>query len=934
MTRILQYISACCLIIVFSVTGWAKSSDIGIQPSVAFFYGIHPPIAKLCQFDWVIVDPASDFPLDNYCLYRSKPIAYAALGEVGRGVAYEDKIDPSWILGRNTAWNNNIIIDQTNPEWQKFFLEHIITPLWEKGYRGFFFDTLDSYQIPLQTQAAQQKQIEAMESLITQVKQRFPDAVILLNRGFPMLPKLAPLVNAVVIESLYQAWNQAKHRYEKTAPLEQQMLFNEITKIKQMNLPIIIIDYLSSDDPQKVIALQNKIKSQGLIPWITNHDLDKIYPDTTVNQIQKPLAREILVLYANQTKLPLFYVPAIRYLGVILEYFGYIPVYRELMEYCPNFDCSLEKKQYAGIVLWVDTADTKNLPVLKWIKTQIDQKIPILFLHGFGVPADASILKELGVMATSVKSTNANLEITYQDPYYIGQEISPTLSPYDFFPICAQSGRVLLQLQNHAKQTEDAVAIMPWGGYALNPFFITFLPNMKASWVINPFEFVSTALRLKTFPIPDTTTENGRRLLSVHVDGDGFANPARWLGGHIAAVELRDQVLKRFRLPSSVSVITGEISPQGMNADRSAYLMKVARSIFALPWVESASHSFSHPFLWVKKGQKGISSMGEENFSLDIPHYQFDANTEITGSVAFINQHLVEPNKPCRLFFWSGMANPSVKQVAIADKDGLLNINGLNDTSISDHSHSLTAVRPLGLKRGNVYQIFAPIDMDFSYINQFSGPLYGFQQVIETWKLTNQPRRLKPMDIYYHIYAASYPAMLKTLIKVYQWAEKQKTMPIYISEYIQKALDFYHIQISQNQDGWSIVSNGSLREFRSALSLGYPDLEHSDNVIGFNEFNHVRYIHLGPGPVARIQYQTQIPTTPYLVDANARIVFWSRQGKHYRYRFKGYVPVKLTLANTSNCRVESPNELKRTATTTNMQHFYSDREDLEIRIDC
>ncbi len=934
MTRIFHYFVACCLMIVISIPGWAKLNDTRAPPSVAFFYGIHPPIAKLCQFDWVVVDPASDFSTDNYCLYQSTPIAYAALGEVGRGVSYESKIDPSWILGRNTAWNNNIIIDQTKPEWQQFFLNEIITPLWEKGYRGFFFDTLDSYQIPLHTQAAQQKQIDAMVSLITQVKQRFPDAIIILNRGFPMLPKLAPVVNAVVIESLYQAWNQAEHRYEKTAPLEQQMLFNEIAKIKQLNLPIIIIDYLSSDNPQKLAALKNKIKSQGLIPWITNNDLDQIYPDPTVNQTQKPFEREILVLYGNQNKLPLFYVPAIRYLGVILEHLGYIPVYRELMEQCPQFDCPVQSKQYAGIVLWVDTADSKNIPILKWVKTQIDRKVPTLFLHGFGVPPDASIIKELGLATASVKSTNTNLKVTHQDPHYIGQEIAPTLSPYDFFPICAQSGDVLLRLESDAQQTEDAVAIMPWGGYALNPFFITFLPNMQASWVINPFEFVSAALRLKTFPIPDTTTENGRRLFSVHVDGDGFANPARWLGGHIAAVELRDKILKRFRIPSSVSVITGEISPQGMNPDRSAYLMKVARSIFALPWVESASHSFSHPFLWVTKGQKEGSSIGEENFSLEIPNYQFNAYAEITGSVAFINQYLAPANRPCRLFFWSGMANPSAQQVAIADEGGLLNINGLNDTSISNHSHSLTAVRPLGLKRGNGYQIFAPIEMDFSYINQFSGPLYGFKKVIETWELTNQPRRLKPMDIYYHIYAAGYPAMLKALVEVYQWAMKQKTMPIYISEYIQKGRDFYHIQMNQSPKGWSITSNGELREFRSSPTLGYPDLEHSENVIGFNEFNHERYIHLGPGPVALIKYKNNMPTTPYLVDANARIIFWDQQGKHYRYRFKGHVPVKLTFANTSQCRVESPTVLKRTNTASNMQHFYSDKEDLEIRIDC
>ena len=113
-------------------------------PSVAFFYGKQPPILQLCAHDIIVVDPDSNFNPDD-CKPISQPIAYVSLGEIPRGVSYEKNIRSEWVIGNNVAWNNNKIIDQTQKEWQTFFINQLIDPLWKKGYRGFFIDTLDSY---------------------------------------------------------------------------------------------------------------------------------------------------------------------------------------------------------------------------------------------------------------------------------------------------------------------------------------------------------------------------------------------------------------------------------------------------------------------------------------------------------------------------------------------------------------------------------------------------------------------------------------------------------------------------------------------------------------------------------------------------------------------------------------------------------------------
>ena len=908
------------------------------EPSVAFFYGKQAPILQLCMYDMVVVDPYSNFKPED-CSPVSQAIAYVSVGEVARDAPYEKNIRPEWVIGKNVAWNNNLVIDQTQKEWQQFFIKQLIDPLWKKGYRGFFFDTLDSYFLSSHDSKQQQAQIDGMVSLIQQIKTQYPDAKIILNRGFQLLPKVHSEVDAVVIESLYHAWNQQKLSYEVTPLADQKQLLTQIDTIRQMQLPIIIIDYLPPGEHARAPALANQIATLGLIPWITDKSLQAIYIKKT-----DLLPRKILLLFTDEHKLPTQYLPSLRFVGTILEYLGYVPDYFNLNE-ISIYPAGDLKNNYAGIILWLDTQDPKNGRLLTWVQQQIKNHIPVVFLNSFGVSLDTRELNQLHLFPTPTKDSIQSLKITTMNAEFIGYEVKPSLMPYYFFPLRAATSQILLQLKNNHQQTEDAVAITSWGGYALNPYVIQFLPNFYGLWVIDPFKFFKRALRLRDFPIPDTTTENGRRLMSVHVDGDGFAYPAKWIGGRFAAEELRDRVLKKFRIPTSFSVITGEIAPDGANPKSSPQLMKIARSIFALPWIEMASHSFSHPLNWQHLTGKTSDLPISEPYALKIPHYKCNITTELGCSVDFIKKYLAPHNKKDILFFWSGLANPTAKALRMAQDINVLNINGLSDTDINYHDPWLTGIRPMGMNLGKYYQVFAPIQMDFYYMNSFSGPMYGFEQVIQTLQLTDKPRRFKPIDIYYHIYAASQLASLQALIKVYRWALTQPVMNIYISDYIKKVLDYYHIQISRTDNTWMLYSNGDLRELRSYRHFGYPDLTRSHNIIGFKENKDDLYIHLGPNHLTVLNYQQEPPQEPYLVEANAPITAFSKRinrkpqhkkgnGLELVMQFQGDMPVQFTLANIKQCRLVSKTPLKVKQNKDHTMSYFGSEEALEIHIYC
>lgn len=880
----------------------------------------------MCMYDIVVVDPTSNINPKEYCNSISQLFAYVSMGEVSSNAIYRKDISPQWIIGKNKAWNNNAILDQSQPGWQDFFLNQIITPLWNAGFRGFFIDTLDSYLLAVSDKKSVENQIAGQVKIIESIKSRYPDAKIILNRGFHLLPQVHGQIYAVVIESLYNAWNQEKKRYENTLQSEHAYLLTEINKIKQWQLPIIIIDYIPPSKSKDAQMLANNLKKQGLIPWITDRTLQSIYIDKT-----QTIVRNILIIYAYEKNVPVRFADAFNYLGPIIEYMGYVPTHFELNKTNVLPTGNLKEK-YAGIIFWLENQNDKNTFIINWAKKQIDANIPVVFLQNFGVLIENKILSKLGLATSSYESSSTSLKITYIDKTFVGSEISPPITPYDFYPLQITSGQTVLRMQNGNHQTADVIAITPWGGYAIYPYVVNFLPNGRAFWVINPIQFLSKALRLQHFPVPDTTTENGLRLMSVHIDGDGFAYPAKWIGGGFAATELRDRILKVFQIPTSVSVITGEIGPNGIHPKESPQLMEIARSIFALPWVESASHTFSHPLYW--QGNKNSNVEGGEPYTMDIPNYKFNLQDEITGSIDFINKNLLSNNKKCKLFFWSGMADPGVDALRLTYQDQLLNINGGSGTNISHLHPSLTNIRPKGIDIDSFYQIFAPIDMDFFYMNYFAGPLYGFENVIQTLELTDKPRRFKPIDLYYHIYSASYKAALDALIKVYQWALAQPVMNIFISDYINKVLDYYYILIAKYNSSWLIQSQGNLRELRSERFLGYPNLTTSQNVIGFKENAQDMYIHLGPSRVTILNYQDMKPNEPYLIDANASVTYFNRSNKQIDIHFHGYLPIKFTLANANQCKIHAKSNLKVNVNKDESITYLSDKDNDEIRINC
>ena len=882
------------------------------QPNVAFFYGANPPLRDLQAFDVAVVEP--DFVSAPLASARAPAdgvhtlFAYVSLGEVQPSRHYYAALPPGALRTENPAWGSKVI-DQQAPGWREFFLSKIIAPLWDQGWRGFFIDTLDSYQLFCTTDAERAQQTQALVDTLRELKRRYPEARLMLNRGFELLPEIAPLVESVAVESLYQGFDAAHDHYRPVPSADHDWLLGQMKNVRdRYKLPVVSIEYVAPGTPQSrasARATAARVRSDGFIPWVANGGLNML----GVGNIEV-VPRTVLILVDNLNH-DFQYTSAQRFLGMPLNYLGLRYEFIDLQtQTLPELVFS---GRYAGVVSWLNVG-AAHPGLAAWLQKRMAEGVPIAFFDTFGFNFDAKTATQFG-LELSPALTPTRLSIAARDPTLVDFEAEaiPDRASLVAIRLRANNGCSLLRLRDQSGTEFDAVALTSWGGFALSPFTTRTLPTLDQSrWIIEPIKFLQAALRLAPMPMPDVTTEGGRRMLMAHIDADGFASRAELPGAPFAATVMDKEFVARYRIPTAVSVIEGEISPHGMFASLSMQLEAIARHLFALPNVEAASHSYSHPFNWAKSMQLTDNhDDGEVNksYGLPLPGYRFNLQREIQGSIDYINSRLLPPNKKVTLFLWSGNAVAPAEAIAQTVRSGVLNMNG-GDTLITESNKSWTAIAAQGVRKNDAYQVFAPDQNENIYTKNWTGPFYGFERAIETYQLTGAPYRFKPVDVYYHVYSASKVASIVALHKVYDWALAQSFTRVFPSQYSQKVLDFEATSIARDLiSGDLIVRTGhSLRTLRLPVDAPIPSLLDSSGIAGVTAGQTGTYLTLAAAEV-RLSALPDQQKNVRLQEVNGAVSELARSnsqsGEEYRFVVTANDRIAFTLAHAAACSVSA-----------------------------
>ena len=511
------------------------------------------------------------------------------------------------------------------------------------------------------------------------------------------------------------------------------------------------------------------------------------------------------------------------------------------------------------------------------------------------------------------------------------------------------------------------VVVHPNGGYIAGGYTHYSDPERKQQqWYLNPFEFFRLAFATDDLPKPDTTTFFGRRVFYSHIDGDGWRNDTQIMPYKKHLISAAEVVLKEILVPFSdlpvtVAPVAGDLD-RGWHGDRKS--MDLARKIFALPHVEAGSHTYSHPFYWLffadgdptkEKPYLGLYPKGrsflERLFSFDFfgrsgavpemprmdrrtnpsekterrpsPHgapakdyslpegystprayavEPFDLKKEVQGSVDLINS-LLPQGKRVEILQWSGNTSPFEEAVAATRAAKVRNING-GDTRFDPEFPSYTWVSPLGREVGNERQIYASNSNENTYTDLWTDRFFGFKHLVRTLRNTETPIRIKPLNVYYHMYSGEKFASLNAVLDNLRYARSQEILPITTSRFAAIVDGFFTSRISAiGRQQWRIENRDALQTIRfDHATFQAVDFSRSEGVIGQHHYQGSLYVALDAAhdaPVVALKDHSlsdQQPksTRPYLIKSRWRTWGLELHRNGFSFNSQGFGKGKMT----------------------------------------
>ncbi len=563
-----------------------------------------------------------------------------------------------------------------------------------------------------------------------------------------------------------------------------------------------------------------------------------------------------------------------------------------------------------GIFVWLEGDEVPHAyEFIEWCKRQVEQK-KLLVMLGYvgelkdtvnGQVIDGSeinlLLSKIGLAFRSSWTNNpliVQIGLTDSGMVEFERTLSCEADEYAWIKPVDPLARVYLTLRRKDLPNSKSAAVVttPRGGCAVAPYDIFKRGPMKR-WRINPFRFFEKAFGLDGKPRYDTTTLFGKRIFYSHVDGDGVANASEFSWAKIAGEVVRDKILKKYAsVPVTVSFIISDVEGQGIGKER---IFRLAREIFALDNVEMGSHSYTHPLDWGQKitvgvipgysrpilssdkldiasesvyGRAALATVGTETF----------LKKEVDYAVDYADKELAPPGKKTMVYQWTGDCRPPVRAIVLADEKGLYNING-GDSRFDKMTPTYTTVAPLTRQIEGLIQPLTSNSNENIYTRLWTGPYSGYRAVIETFKETERPtffqappRRVSPINVYYHFYSGEKRQSLDALQKVYDYVLTQDVIPVFTSRYLAGVRGFHTGRIAELPDGgWEFSGYGGCQTARLDNCTKHPDLKRSQKILGFTRWNDALYVHLAEGGPATLYLSDVPPPEPYLRESSVLV---------------------------------------------------------------
>jgi polysaccharide biosynthesis protein PelA len=245
------------------------------------YYGETADEQMLSSYDIVMLDPGFKGSIGQVAKAGARVCAYLSLGEIRSTDPFFAQVDRAALMDENPDWSGTFRLDVRHQSWQNLVLRRVMPDIIAKGFTGLLLDTLDMppylEQIDLDRNHGMR---QAAVDLVRSIRESYPHMLVLMNRGYALLPEVAASIDGVVAESLLTTYNSGRDGgYRWNAASEVALQLSLLAPAKHHRLLTLSLDYWDPEDPGtigKIYALERKL---GNHPYIATRLLDRVIPE-------------------------------------------------------------------------------------------------------------------------------------------------------------------------------------------------------------------------------------------------------------------------------------------------------------------------------------------------------------------------------------------------------------------------------------------------------------------------------------------------------------------------------------------------------------------------------------------------------------------------------------------------------------------------------
>jgi uncharacterized protein (TIGR01370 family) len=258
----------------WALGGTPPAAPLGGLENWGCYYGSDAPASALHAPDLLVLEPDHGWQPKTLRRPGQKILAYLSLGEVHASRPYIGKLAGA-LLPANPDWPDARRVDPGAAAWRQLVLDELAPALLAKGYDGFFLDTLDAAE-DLEARKVLPGAKAAMTELVLALHAKAPTAYLVANRGLALLPKVAPALSAIAVESIFTEYQFKPGKYAWRDAARARAFATELLAVRrQSGLPFLGVVYVDPQDAAMRARALALLAEAGFVPAVAEIGLNQ-----------------------------------------------------------------------------------------------------------------------------------------------------------------------------------------------------------------------------------------------------------------------------------------------------------------------------------------------------------------------------------------------------------------------------------------------------------------------------------------------------------------------------------------------------------------------------------------------------------------------------------------------------------------------------------